>query len=249
MSEFMCRYAGDRGQAIVSYLYEDIDPEARARFKEHLSSCVRCRNELSALGLVRARLRRWSPPEPAGLAAPPQSAVGARRSWWPALPAWGEIAAAVLFLGIGAGVANLDVHYDANGLRVRTGWSKTPEAPPAQAARPTDAPWGADLIALEQRLRTELGRANAPKPVNLSNPVNPEMLRRVRALVDEGERRQQRELALRLAEAMRDISAQRQADLMRIDRNLGAIQNNTGVEMMRQRETINNILVRTSLQK
>ena len=77
-------------------------------------------------------------------------------------------------------------------------------------------------------------------------------MRRVRAMVDDSERRQERELALRLAEAMRELNAQRQADLVKIDRSIGAMQNNTGLEILRTRETINNInnyLVRTSSQQ
>ena len=61
-------------------------------------------------------------------------------------------------------------------------------------------------------------------------------MRRVRALVDESEKRQQRELALRVAEVLRDVNAQRQADLVKIDRSLGAVQNNLGVEVMKQRQ-------------
>jgi hypothetical protein len=74
----------------------------------------------------------------------------------------------------------------------------------------------------------------------------------VRALVEESERRQQRELALRLGEALRDVSAQRQSDLARIDRSIGAMQNSTGLEILRTRETINDInnyIVRTSSQR
>ena len=61
-------------------------------------------------------------------------------------------------------------------------------------------------------------------------------MRRVRALIDESERRQQRELALRVAEVVRDVNAQRQADLVKIDRSLGFIQNSTSASMMKQRE-------------
>src|SRR5438477_632143 len=74
---------------------------------------------------VRSRLGRWSPPEPAraltSATAPP---VG-RRGVWAALgaiPAWAQVAAALLFVGVAARVANLDVTYDRNGLSVRTGW-------------------------------------------------------------------------------------------------------------------------------
>ena len=67
----------------------------------------------------------------------------------------------------------------------------------------------------------------------------------MRALIDESERRQQRELALRVAEVMRDLDTQRRADLVKIDRSLGVVQNNTGVEVMKQRELLN-YLVRVS---
>jgi hypothetical protein len=71
------------------------------------------------------------------------------------------------------------------------------------------------------------------------------VLRRVRALLDESEKRQQRELALRVAEVVRDVNAQRQADLVKIDRSLGVVQNNLGVEVMKQRQSLN-LLYRAS---
>ena len=72
--------------------------------------------------------------------------------------------------------------------------------------------------------------------------------RRVRALLDESEKRQQRELALRVADVMRDLDTQRRADLTKIDRSLGVIQNNAGVEVLKQRELLN-YLVRASQSK
>jgi hypothetical protein len=67
-------------------------------------------------------------------------------------------------------------------------------------------------------------------------------MRRVRAILDEGEKRQQRELALRVSELLRDVNAQRQADLVRIDRSLGVVENNLGVEVLKQRERVNYLL-------
>ena len=64
----------------------------------------------------------------------------------------------------------------------------------------------------------------------------------MRQLVQESERRQQRELALRVAEVARDLQGQRQADLVKIDRSLGLIQNRTGMEVMRQQQLLNNLL-------
>jgi anti-sigma factor RsiW len=191
------------------------------------------------------------------------------RSWGRDIPAWAQVGAALVCLGIGAGLANLNVRYDGNGLQVRTGWSAALPAPLAQTSQPATvtvgspgdagsdaAPWRAELIALEQRLRADLRRP-APNVISaaansgtLANGASADMLRRVRALVGESERRQQTELALRLAEAVREMTAQRQADLVRIDRSIGAMQNNTGREMLRQRnEMLNYVSVRTAAQR
>ena len=71
-------------------------------------------------------------------------------------------------------------------------------------------------------------------------------MRRVRALIDESERKQQRELALRVAEMARDSQAQRQADFAQINRSLGFIQANTGAEMMRNRQRLNSLAVQVN---
>ena len=280
MTDVTCRYPGDRDEAIVSYLYEDGDAALRAEFEAHLPTCARCRDEVASLDGVRTSLGRWVPPEPARPfsfeteAAPaPRSASRRVRSVFAEMPAWAQVAAALLVLGVSASIANLDIRYDTSGLRVRTGWSRPPSAAVVEPARSGDAPWQAELTALEQRLRADLrqpvspvvaassarpgdagttNQAGATTVAGAGNTTSPDVLRRVRAMVDDSERRQQRELALRLAEAMRELNTQRQADLVKIDRSIGAMQNNTGLEILRTRETINNInnyLVRTSSQQ
>jgi hypothetical protein len=289
MSENICRYSGDRYQAIVSYLYSDdsaFDRAERAAFETHLVTCDRCRTELDAFDDVRTSLGRWSPPSfrldapswgppsasakasadrrslGGGWSGGPIPAASASRSWWREIPAWAQVAAAMLCLGVGAAIANLDVRYDGNGLQVRTGWLAA--SPVARSNQPAagspgnpgnDAPWRAELTALEQRLRTDLRQpapavANAASSGNAASSINSDTIRRVRTLVDESERRQQTELALRLAEAIREVNAQRQADLVRIDRNIGAMQNDTGREMLRQRnEMLNYVSLRTASQR
>ena len=264
MTDPTCRYTGDREQAIVTYVYGDaaeVDRGERAAFEAHLASCDRCRAELAAFADVRVALGAWSPPrfqtDPAAIVDWPQpSAAAARRTSWRDIPIWAQTAAALLCLGIGAGLANLDVQYGADGLRIRTGWSTAPaaavEGTRPQAAGRTgatvdSAPWRAELTALEQRLRADLRQISVPAAAASAEPGD---LRRVRSLVEESERRQQRELALRLAEAMRELNAQRQEDLVRIDRNIGAMQSNTGREMLRQRsEMLNYVTVRTASQR
>jgi hypothetical protein len=264
MTDKSCGYFDEREEMLVAYLYDDIDPGERTAFQAHLLTCVRCRDEVSALRRVRTRLARWAPPEPARLIAGWQAEQGGShtlsrdggggRAWatLAAIPAWTQVAAALLCLGGAAGVANLDVRYGQNGLSVRTGWSKTrPALDPTPAAPP--APWRGEFEALEARIRTEVRAAQASllartaaAPAPRATPISDaEIARRVRPLLDESERRQQRELALRVADLIRELDTQRRADLMKIDRSLGVLQNNTGVEVMKQRELLN-YLVRVS---
>jgi hypothetical protein len=247
MTDITCTYAGDREQTLIAYLYDDIEAAERSAFDAHLSGCARCRRDLAALGGVRRRLAAWQPE------MPQLSALGSQQSaspepqapspWYRQVPAWAQVAAALLFLGVSAAIANLDVRSDANGLSIRTGWSKTAPAiaatrpAPVNEMRPVNLVNQDQLAALEQRLRGEIKTA-AAQPARVS-PADAETLRRVRALIDESEKREERELALRVAQVLRDVNAQRQADLSKIDRNLGLIQNNTGVEILKQREMLN----------
>jgi hypothetical protein len=270
MTDKSCGYAGRREEILIGYLYDDLDLGERTKFHAHLTFCARCRDEVTALQGVRTQLARWSPPEPVAVGASPPPADSADRGASPgvpargwsslrAIPAWMQVAAAMLFLGVSTGIANLEVRYDPSGVSVRTGWSQTA---PAREAAPVDpAPWRAELVALGQQLRAELHASLPVAPVaqqvvaqQAAVPQTPrvasaasdaELVRRVRALIDESEQRQQRELALRVADLMRELDTTRRSDLMKIDRTLGVLQNNTGVEVMKQRELLN-YLVRVS---
>jgi anti-sigma factor RsiW len=283
MTDMICGYGGDRDEVLVAYVYGDIEPAGRAAFDAHLAKCVHCRTELAELRGVRARLGQWAPPEPLrALTRKPGPQAGPRarvRTTLAEMPAWAQVAAALVFLGVAAGLAKLDVRYDREGLTVRTGWSGSAVAQDlarnaapgaarnvapgvardvAQDLSPAGkaAPWRGDLAALERQLRTEFRASGAPDvavhPASAqigsaaaNGARDGDLLRRVRALVEESERKQQRELALRVAQVIRDVNAQREADLVKIDRSLGLIQNNTGVEAMKQRELLN-YLVRVS---
>jgi len=261
MNHSVCTYPGDRDEALVTFLYDDrsLDGE-RAAFGAHLASCGLCRDELDALKAVRGQLGRWNPPEPTfaitfsdppARASTQQQSPVSNQQWWKAVPAWAQVAAALLLVGVSAAIANLDVRYDQQGLRVRTGWSQPRDAAPGAAtvvaqtpARPGAAPWKADLTALEQQLKAEMrvvraGPATAQVQPAAVHGSDADIVRRVRALVDESEKRQQRELALRIAELLRDVNVQRQADLAKVNRALGAVENNLGVEVLKTRQQVN----------
>jgi hypothetical protein len=261
-SEMFCTYQGNRDEALIAHLYDDDgDHKERAAFEAHVAGCSVCCAELTELATVRAQLAAWTPPEPARALTyetPPKAAR--RATAWATLgeiQVWAQVAAALLCVGIAAGVANLEVRYDRGGLSVRTGWIASPAADdaaraPAPVVLQTPAEsgaWRADLTALEQQLRAEFRAATAASSrpaVQTSAPGTEEILRRVQALVEQSESRQQRELALRIGELLRDAQAQRTADLVRIDRTLGYIQNGTGAEVMRQRRMLNDLAVRVT---
>ena len=251
MTQIHCTLSHDREETLIAYLYDDVDPVVGADFEAHLKTCERCRAELRSLGGVRKQLARWAPPEPkftyaaaAGQslpAAPPPAA----RSWWRDMPAWAQVAAALLIFGVSAGIANLEVRYDGNGVTVRTGWSRSAPAPATSldAMRAeASAPWRSDLTALERQLRGEIHSAQTATVPSRSASNDAEILRRVRTLIEESERRQQNELALRVGETMAEMNAKRQADAFQLRRTLRETENKIGVEVLRQQRSLNYLM-------
>lgn len=251
----------NRGEDIVSYLYgDDGDADDRRRVEEHLASCEVCAGEAAALGDVRRRLISWVPPEAAlgfrivrDAAAPPARVPPFRR--WAAVGALA--AAAVLVLAAGAAIANLEVRYGADGLTLRTGWSRGSAPDAAMAAMPamptmpampvTPAPraestdeWRAELTKLQGRLDEALARQQETPPP--TGTAGQPALSQVRRLITEAESRQKSELALGLARLAQEFEVQRQADLVRVAQGIGRIETFTGAEVERQRAMLNHLL-------
>ena len=251
MKQNVCSYGDARDGQIVAYLYDESAGEERQAFERHLTACALCRTEVDGLRGVRAEIGHWVSPEPdfvvtidePSLAMPmPVAPPPASRH----RPVWAQALAAALILGVGAGVANLDISYSpAQGLSVRTGWRHAP-AVAQTVATPAAAPavtWQSEMKALEARLRTELASHQVAPPSS-----DEAELRQVRAWLMDSEQRQRREVALRMAEMAREVESQRQSDLARIDRNLGILQRDTGMEVMRTREQMNSLAQRVSQQ-
>ena len=252
---------------LVSYLYGEVSDADRAAVASHVATCAACSDERASLGAVRADLARWEPPaadlRPQIVNAAPRPASPA---WWRP-PVWAPLAlAAGLLLAVGAALANVEVQAANGGVTIRAGWSHPPLTAPGVVAEQapaheavavktgiTDAEMQKAMAALETRLRAEIGtsaqRSASPAavPVSLqgSSVDRGDMLQQVRNLVDESERRQQRELALRLAQVVQDVENQRRTDLVKIEQNFGQIESLTSQEAAHQR-AITNYLVRAS---
>jgi hypothetical protein len=251
MADILCGYTADRDETLIGYLYGEIEPAQRAAFEAHTATCDRCRKELADLQGVRGRLQDWTAPEAIRPIAHdrvrPARGVprGPRASIWVTprdIPVWAQAAAALLVLGASAGMANLDIRYDQRGLSIHTGWSRTAApstAPSSPSTAPSTAPSTmlsepiarADLDALERRLRAEL-HGSAPVAVAAAAPAaaNTQLLRQVRALVQDSERRQQNELALRIAEVVHEFDTKRGSDLVNIRLGMREIQRDAGAQ-------------------
>jgi hypothetical protein len=241
---------------VVSYLYDDIADEERRAFEAHMAVCGDCRDELIGLRATRQHLSLWSPPaRDLGFrvvrdeAAPAPARVLPMRSRWTA--AFGLAAAAVLVLATATAIANLEIRYDANGLVVRTGWSR-----PSTEVAGTPAPSGNiaqvsaitndDVAQLKVRL-TDLERALArPSAGAMQAASGPrmsdtEILQRVRAMLGEAESRQQMDVSKRLVQIVKDFDHQRQADLASIQQGLGTYQGLTNAELATNRDMLNQL--------
>jgi hypothetical protein len=76
-----------------------------------------------------------------------------------------------------------------------------------------------------------------------------DLLKKVRALLSESETKQQGELALRIAQVLRDVEAQRVADMSRIQTGMRTLTNSVSEEAQGHRELASYLLGRESKQK
>jgi len=254
MKQPMC----DDKALLIAYLYGDCDEGERRRAEEHLATCADCAAELHQLRDVRGVLREWVPPEQAlgfrivreevratVTPMPSRDAGGDRHAkpsrWSSALPAWAQLAAAVLLLAVGAAIANLDVRVGSGGVSIRTGWQKAAPLGQAQApAHPVDLASRAELAAFKSEIEQELARvrtvaanantAGAPRAtteVRLSPTDRDAIQRQVQAVVDDLGRRQQHQFDQQIAERFlrlaRDVDTQRSADQRRFLQGLNQI--------------------------
>lgn len=258
------RFCGNPDE-LLSYLYDESEPERRLAFEQHLRECETCAREVEAFSGLRSTLASWTPPETMLGFRIARDREPVRRAWFsfPVMPAWAQLGAAALLVGMAVGISGLEVRYDRQGVTVRTGWQRSVETPTAATTTTATAvvpaaaestPWRSDLAALEQRLRTELQRSVVDRPAtqlaaSAARPVSDEaVLTRVRTLIEASEARQNREMALRMAQVVRDVDTQRRTDLARVTDGMGVIEGRAVSAVAQQRQMID-YLLRVSSQR
>jgi hypothetical protein len=168
---FQC---GDQA-ALVGYLYDDCEPLERDAIAAHVISCAACAEELAMLSATRRQLASWTPPEARlgfritaadadsnVVAMRPAGDGGTRGAWWrQPLPAWAQLAAAVVIFAAGVSLGAARGPLQAVPV-VDLGQRSTVEA---------------ELATVKQRLRT---LESAPATVLASLPDDHPLIARVR---------------------------------------------------------------------
>ncbi|RPI50189.1 MAG: zf-HC2 domain-containing protein [Acidobacteria bacterium] len=235
------QHIADNHEALLDYLYEEGDPAERLKIATHLQECAPCSVAVLEFQSIRGMLRDWTPPASAlgyrvvrdGDVSPAGN-PGARSRWWPG-PALhqargAQAVAAVLLFAAGMAVSQLRMDYGDGALIVRTRQAASPPGLQSVSARTSSIPLPAEHVGgVGRELLSPL------EPQNASSVDTEQLLQRVRAMIDQSEQRQQRELALRLSQVASEVDTQHQADLLRIQQSMG-----------QQQDDFMNYLVRTS---
>jgi hypothetical protein len=237
-----CSYP-NREETLVSYAYDELDAFEKKAFALHLSSCDICLAEATGFVELRDQLATWSPPDLVGTAVRPQPSAAASQRRWLEMPAWMQVAAAVLVLGVSAGAANLRIDIGSRGISMRTGWLDTsPKAAPDAALVTRE-----ELATVRREFQgalASIGR-QAPALVVPAHASEDDVIRHARLLIADSEKRQQSELALRLADLRQDISIQRQVDMTKVQQQLSYIDRSAYVANQRTINSLNSRLAQT----
>jgi hypothetical protein len=206
----------------IDVLYGEASPEAAARVREHVRSCAACRDELSALGRARQRLRSWT------LSESPRAQAPRRFLHW-ALPV---AATALLALGGALFYQGSEVRYEDGRIAFRIG------VPEDQAFRQMLAEQEARHAREMADLRAALSAAPAAAPA-AGTQVR---LAQVQELIRESEARQGQRFLARLEELRERTDAQRRIDMARVSAGLSYLDGKNGQQMARTSELMNTML-------
>lgn len=260
MSEvFRC----DDKETFVAYLYGEVDADVRREVERHLRGCLACQQDAEGLQSVRGVLQTWLPPDADlgfSITQTPQPAPVLTSSRWALareMPAWARVAAAALFVGLGLGLANVQVRSTNDGFAITTGWrtpasgvatatnaaaTSQPMAPVARvAADGAEQEWRRELSALEQSLRQEIAAGRVTSVAARSSDANVDagaILRSVERMIEASEERQRQEVASQFIHAQRAWDTRRYTDLQKIDGSFRSLQNRTMTVQANQQELL-----------
>lgn len=178
--------------ALIGFLYDDCEADERERIAAHVAVCATCAGELAALSATRDHLSAWTPPDvQLGFHMNQVGAAPATHWWSRPMPAWAQLAAAVVIFAAGASVGSLSVRAVAT----------TPGD--VQAVR--NAAAREDVTRIERRLTAlERQQVNQPTAVRLDEQARDAILMSVGRQIRESEASMRVELATASLNVLRD---------------------------------------------
>src|SRR5262245_49703807 len=179
--------------ALISYLYDEIDPVERDAVAAHLERCEACALDVATLSTTRAQLSAWTPPgAPAAFRVDPVSeAVGgagrvgprlvssqpgvaapAKKEepaspWRRPIPGWAQAVAASMIFAAGLALGA------SRGMR-----SLPPEVTPLNSVSAGSSVSAEDLAGLERALRAEIAGVRETVAQRASAPAQAPDMRR-----------------------------------------------------------------------
>ena len=203
----------DRREDLVAYLYGESEADERERLEAHLAACESCAAEVDALRSVRRSLAAWTPPE-AELGFRVVSDPPRREApWWRRVglrPAWGLAAASAAVVAAVA-LGAIDFRWEGDGVVIRMG------RPAASGSVGALTPAAAPLASAAPQT------AAAPRAMVAPDAGDDALMRRIRMLIEQSERRQQQEFATGLLSLAQEFDLQRREDRMRVQQEVGAL--------------------------
>jgi hypothetical protein len=218
--------------ALMGYLYDDCEAGEREAIAAHLHDCRACADELKALAGTRRQLASWAPPDtslgfqiPSGADESRVIRLGSggrretRAAWWrEPLPAWAQLAAAMLIFaaGLSIGVA-----------RGRAAASQVEASSTTRAA----------LAVLERRINgIERFTQEGMQRVNVTHafPSEAAILQRVGYQIARSEERQRLERQEELAIRVLDLADAQQKKVEQIETNVAKVQNQMYASLLQQ---------------
>jgi hypothetical protein len=155
--------------------------------------------------------------------------------WWAKpLPAWAQVAAAAAIFISGVGIGTW--HRGPSADVAPAPHAVIAQQPIAAVSAPTVSP--ADLERVEARLRGEIAQLRTAATAPAGRSSSDDVLRQVKTMIAESERRQQQASALRTAQVVGQLEEQRRVDIAQIQRAVGDVQRIAGATYQDQNRLV-----------
>jgi hypothetical protein len=251
MSQLFETFRCGDGEALVAFVYGESTAAEREAITSHIARCASCAEEVAALGSTRQQLAAWASPDQAlgfritradavatgePLEAPAANILRPAAWWSRPLPAWAQMAAAILIF--------------TSGMALGGAWSSTPAATPVAAPstgmttiRTSSMPAPAvvtrqDLAQVERQLRAEIAQVRTAAASDPSAGDSRAVMQRVSQLIAASEARQQKELDFRTSVLATDLANARRIDNANFEQRLRG----TDSRVISNQRTINSVV-------